>query len=95
MERIVGESKGICTTCNNARTCVHLKGNTGFAIWDCENFDDFVPPTANPRVLHEAGVRTEESYSAYLGLCMNCAVRETCVYSKPEGGVWHCEEYAV
>jgi hypothetical protein len=27
------------------------------------------------------------------GLCMNCAYRETCLYPKPEGGVWHCEEY--
>jgi hypothetical protein len=27
------------------------------------------------------------------GLCVNCANRETCLVPKPEGGVWHCEEY--
>jgi len=29
----------------------------------------------------------------FLGLCVNCEDRETCVYPKPDGGVWHCEEY--
>lgn len=29
----------------------------------------------------------------FKGLCVNCAYRETCLYPKPEGGVWHCEEY--
>jgi NADH-quinone oxidoreductase subunit E len=29
----------------------------------------------------------------YKGLCLNCANRETCTFPKPEGGVWHCDEY--
>jgi len=29
----------------------------------------------------------------FLGLCVNCEDRETCIYPKPEGGVWRCEEY--
>jgi hypothetical protein len=29
----------------------------------------------------------------FKGLCVNCKYRETCLYPKPEGGVWHCEEY--
>ncbi len=28
------------------------------------------------------------------GLCMNCDLRDTCAFPAPEGGVWHCEEYA-
>ena len=28
-----------------------------------------------------------------LGLCVNCENRDTCKLRKPEGGVWHCEEY--
>jgi hypothetical protein len=24
---------------------------------------------------------------------INCETRETCTYSKPEEGIWHCEEY--
>ncbi len=27
------------------------------------------------------------------GLCCNCDWRESCVYPKPSGGVWFCEEY--
>lgn len=27
------------------------------------------------------------------GLCINCENRNTCKYIKPNGGVWHCEEY--
>jgi hypothetical protein len=27
------------------------------------------------------------------GLCMNCENRRVCTHPKPEGGVWHCENY--
>ena len=27
------------------------------------------------------------------GLCRNCARLVDCTYPKPEGGVWHCDEY--
>jgi hypothetical protein len=27
------------------------------------------------------------------GLCSICEDREVCTFLKPEGGVWHCEEY--
>jgi hypothetical protein len=27
------------------------------------------------------------------GLCINCENRHTCEFIKPNGGVWHCEEY--
>ncbi len=27
------------------------------------------------------------------GLCSNCENSGSCNYPKPEGGVWHCEEY--
>jgi hypothetical protein len=29
----------------------------------------------------------------FLGLCRNCENRRTCAFPKPEGGIWHCEEY--
>ncbi|MHC4942009.1 MAG: hypothetical protein ACYTG7_03225 [Planctomycetota bacterium] len=35
----------------------------------------------------------EKEAEGFKGLCMNCAHREICLYPKPEGGVWHCEEY--
>jgi len=27
------------------------------------------------------------------GLCRNCKKFPKCKFTKPEGGVWHCEEY--
>jgi hypothetical protein len=27
------------------------------------------------------------------GLCINCEHRKDCCLPRPEGGVWHCEEY--
>mgnify|MGYP001144628595 CR=1 FL=1 len=27
------------------------------------------------------------------GLCSTCRMRDVCVYPKPAGGVWHCEEF--
>jgi hypothetical protein len=30
---------------------------------------------------------------SHLGLCGLCEDRSTCTYPRPEGGVWHCEEY--
>jgi hypothetical protein len=29
----------------------------------------------------------------FRGLCINCDVRHTCMFPRPEEGVWHCEEY--
>ena len=37
---------------------------------------------------------SEADASEMIGLCRNCLNRRTCVYPKPLGGVWHCEEYA-
>ena len=28
------------------------------------------------------------------GLCATCARRSRCEFPRPEGGVWHCEEYS-
>ncbi len=89
------ETRSICITCNLAPNCIHLIENPSLMIWDCENFDNYVEPTAptyaaSPDV--EAGF---EDYGGRAGLCVNCAERQTCSYPRPEGGVWHCAEYRV
>ena len=35
----------------------------------------------------------EDEFARYKGLCGNCEDRRSCTFPKPEGGVWHCEEY--
>lgn len=35
----------------------------------------------------------KENNEEYTGLCAHCAKRDVCVLPRPNGGVWHCEEY--
>jgi len=95
------EYLGICPTCNFAAGCAHRSRNAGVAIWDCENFDDYVrlaPTEFNgglsavlpaPKKSH----RSEFDALVYQGLCKNCDQRDECTFPRPAGGVWHCEEY--
>ncbi len=95
------EYLGICSTCNHAPDCAHRLRNPDVAIWECENYDDYVhidgtelngglstvlPP---PRKSH----RPEFDSIEYKGLCANCEKRDECTFPRPAGGVWHCEEY--
>jgi hypothetical protein len=35
----------------------------------------------------------EEAETKFKGLCSSCEDRHVCIYPKPAGGVWRCEEY--
>jgi hypothetical protein len=92
------KAAGLCETCINVSTC-SLK-SISRAIIFCEEFDNFIPPMdhGSERLFTRARVGSKEktvSAGAEIcrGLCMNCERRSQCALSKPEGGVWHCEEY--
>jgi len=95
----INASGGLCMTCNNAPTCFH-RARRGPALF-CELFDGYAPPAgritseraAPPADSSAARRAAEEEVSKYAGLCMNCEHRRTCTHPKPEGGVWHCENY--
>lgn len=36
---------------------------------------------------------TPEENGRFGGLCRNCENRYTCKIRRPEGNIWHCEEY--
>ncbi len=80
---------GLCSTCNNAASCFY-RAQRGPALY-CELFDNFVadPPDDPPARPRPATNVT----NGYTGLCMNCENRTTCRHPKPEGGIWHCENY--
>ena len=86
---------GLCTTCNNSAICVYRKRRGHDAV-QCEMFDCSVVDESNrvkrvvPDVTTMPGVVELQKFK---GLCVNCVYRDTCKLSKPEGGVWHCEEY--
>ena len=90
---------GLCSTCNNAPTCFY-RARRGPALF-CELFDGYAPPAelitskrAPPPADSSAASRAvAEETSKYTGLCVNCEHRQTCTHPKPDGGVWHCENY--
>ena len=91
---------GLCSTCDTASTCTFPR-DPERPIMHCDELDshrvDIVAvervPRAepvSPKALSEA---KQEELGKYKGLCVNCENRETCTFPKPEGGVWHCDEY--
>lgn len=86
---------GICNACKYDPECIY-ETRSAVAILECEQFEmgslerpaAYRPPESRP----EPTWRPESS--GFAGLCANCEHRKTCVYPKPEGGVWRCEEYA-
>ncbi|HUC44014.1 MAG TPA: hypothetical protein VMR65_08250 [Candidatus Sulfotelmatobacter sp.] len=87
-----GTVKGLCTTCEHAPQCTHLRPHDVPTLM-C---DDMVPlsiaiaPTAgiDPGQAIPAGNRVGPK-----GLCATCTRHPSCRYPKLEGGVWHCEEF--
>lgn len=57
--------------------------------------DDEGSATALPGLIVRPGgvVLNVEMPQAAQGLCTTCELRESCTFTKPESGVWRCEEY--
>lgn len=89
------QNSGLCTTCNHAADCT-LAGRTGKAVLFCEEYDAGESCEAKGQVQawpKPKYVDGDEDSGMFLGLCRNCENRRTCAFPKPEGGIWHCEEY--
>ncbi len=92
------ENSGLCGTCENAARCIYV-GDAEHPVLECEEFThhraDAARRPPRPRsiaAVPQAEAREEESRPA-LGLCSDCENRAGCMFDKPEGGVWPCEEY--
>jgi len=85
--------RDLCSNCNHAKACGG-RSSPKRPIFFCEEFDVFVPVPASERARAVPMQPTRrQSTNEPTGLCMNCDDAETCTLPKPEGGVWHCEEY--
>lgn len=87
----------ICSTCKNVPDCTFPK-NPLKPVLNCEEFEIDISPSAKiagkEKLLQTASVDAEDKDSGeFIGLCSNCDNRRTCTFPKPEGGIWHCEEY--
>lgn len=94
-------SAGLCLTCDNNSSGCGFRKRRGFDAIYCEMFSsNGASPSAELRssvVMRPTATTWSEARepvtSGVTGLCVNCEHRDECTYSKPEGGVWHCEEY--
>ncbi len=94
------EASGLCSCCRCFKTCTYPKDPRQPTL-QCEEFDGIVPSPIKtaPRAdaVRTVVKRNPETGAAGPasdpGLCSLCENRPTCTYPKPEGGVWHCEEY--
>lgn len=88
---------GLCSSCAHTKGCVFLKDRQAPVLF-CEEFE--IDPAPPPKKTESAASAQSSPANSgvgnsnlLLGLCSNCAHRKTCIYPKPEGGIWHCEEY--
>ena len=96
------EYHGLCLSCQNFSECTYSR-DPRIAVLQCEEFEGEVPPTPKSipySVSSATGTQVSPLFSdgghdfnPHRGLCSICEDREVCAFPKPEGGVWHCEEY--
>jgi hypothetical protein len=90
----------LCPTCVHEAYCTYPHDPSRITM-HCDEFEGIVLPP--PKTLIEgkgwhgtAQAKSNEDdkhASEFIGLCRTCDRRHTCMFHKPEGGVWHCEEY--
>ncbi len=100
---------GLCSTCEGRATCTYPHYGDRPTLF-CEEFDGLAANLAADAasagrfswggegrvsvVAQEHRVEVKRRPSPYKGLCSTCDNQETCAFTKPPGGVWHCEEFA-
>lgn len=87
------QDKNLCVNCKFRDSC-HFVKNSSEPILFCEEFE-LEKQTELKLVQHNENSQADINSSSeeFKGLCRNCEKRDTCTYPKPEGGIWHCEEY--
>ena len=91
---------GLCSSCKTASGWTYIR-DLKRPVLQCEEFEGYEPRIVRTTVVNillktapKFGSGNEErELSRYRGLCSICEDQAACTYPKPEGGVWHCEEY--
>ena len=89
---------GLCVNCKNALTCI-FAGSSEKPVAQCEEYEcmNSISGENYDQIRQQKTVRRQKNSHyedhIYKGLCVNCEERYMCRFPKPEGGVWHCEEY--
>jgi len=88
---------GLCMSCRHASSCTFPRDPAKPAFY-CEEFEietkvSIIPPEKAQSFSIDSSAAKEKGSTKFIGLCSDCEGRQTCTFSKSEGGVWHCEEY--
>ncbi len=102
-------SCGLCSTCSHAPSCTYQRDPKRPVVDCEEFETEVGEPVKLSGLRHAeadsaaqagrdvvssgASPGDEDDFARYKGLCGNCEDRRGCTFPKPEGGVWHCEEY--
>ena len=94
------EPSGVCLCCKAVSACTYAKDPRRPAL-QCEDFEGYEPRRGATVMTNSLaandpkwGFDVEKRDSRkHKGLCSICEDYDSCILSKPEGGVWHCEEY--
>ena len=88
--------RSLCSNCRNFGDCAFHKGHQEPVLY-CEEFEINISPSAKiagkEKSSPTAPVEAKDDSGKFIGLCSNCDNRRTCTFPKPEGGIWHCEDY--
>lgn len=83
--------KGLCSNCEKLEECSYPSMIS--ETWFCEEYS-CAREEEGPRLQMLNREKNEEAHDdTHLGLCVNCAHRETCQFPKLPGGIWFCGEY--
>jgi hypothetical protein len=91
------EYRSLCSTCTNNPDC-SLAREPSEPVLHCEQFEVYRPPAPkidgkNLPLFAELRAAQQRDSDGFIGLCSDCEGRRNCLFPRPEGGVWHCEEY--
>jgi len=92
---ITEEIRGLCPVCIYGCDCV-LAMNAKHPALQCAQFEGYPSVSREPvkrKNPHEARESNKRRKNSYRGLCSICDIAKTCLFPKPPGGVWQCEEY--
>jgi len=87
----------LCSSCKHAKTCTFPRDPQKPSLY-CEEFEIEDGPKKKKNTKYS--LKTANGHIALtveptklVGLCSDCENRRKCTFPKPEGGIWHCEEY--
>jgi len=91
------QDRSLCSNCKNDPDCT-FKKNCRKPSFYCEELEVAAcPPVKTTKKAKSATSKPieveDEDSDKFVGLCSNCDNRGTCTFPKPQGGVWHCQEY--